>query len=178
LISTAEVPVQDNLKENTTIVVQLFGGVTEALEGQIEFCDHRLWDVNDQCPKYPLYMLKDAGGEFLAPTPEINGLLGLDRTLQFDVYASAQRVYFYTNRRPYGCVDLPAGKLPAGPATVTYGDVLYHSAVDLEKWYPFHIERMQVVTSRHFSNLGFSSNVPAPAWDETLVPCVPASKLK
>ena len=178
LVSTAEWPVQDNLPDNVTVVLQLFGGVTEALEGQIEFCDHRNWDVNDQCPKFPLYVLKDGDESFISPAPEINGLLGADRTLRFDVYVSTDRVYFYVNTRQYGCVNLPAGKLPAGPATVTYGDVLYHSGVDLEAWYPYHVERMQTVTSRHFSNFGFSSGIAAPSWDETLVPCVAASDLK
>lgn len=178
LIGNAEWPVQNNLPENSTVIVQVFGGVTQALEVQIEFCDHRNWDVNDQCPRYNLYTLKDGASEFIAPAPEINGLIGGDRTVQFDAYVSTQRVYVYTNGKPYGCAELPAGRLLEGPGTVTYGDVLYHSAVDLADWYEYHVERMQVVTSRHFSNLGFSSGVANPGWDETLIPCVPASALQ
>jgi hypothetical protein len=79
---------------------------------------------------------------------------------------------------PYGCVDLPAGKIAAGPATVTFGDVLYHSGVDLADWYPYHRTHMQTETSRHFSNLGFSSNAPAPQWNEMRIPCVAADKMK
>ena len=175
IVSNAEWPVQDNLATAATAIVQVFGGVTEALEVQIEFCDHRNWDVNDQCPKVPLYTLQSAKGEFLSPAPEINGFQGTDRTVRFDVYASTGRIYVYTNTQPYGCANLPAGKLQAGNATVTFGDVLYHSAVDLAEWYPFHISKMQIWTSRHFSNLGFSSSVAAPGWDETRLPCVPAS---
>ncbi len=178
IVSNAEWPVQDNLATSGTVIVQVFGGVTEALEVQIEFCDHRTWDVNDQCPKLPLYTLKDAGSDFLAPAPEINGFQGTDRTVRFDVFVSTGRVYVMTNNQPYGCANLPSGKLDAGNATVTFGDVLYHSAVDLEKWYPFHVDKMQIYTSRHFSNLGFSSKVPAPSWDETRLPCVAASELK
>lgn len=178
IVSNAEWPVQDNLATSGTAIVQVFGGVTEATEVQIEFCDHRTWDVNNQCPKLPLYTLKDAGGDFLAPAPEINGFQGTDRTVRFDVYVSTGRIYVLTNNQPYGCAELPAGKLDAGSATVTFGDVLYHSAVDLEKWYPFHVDKMQIYTSRHFSNLGFSSNVDAPSWDETRLPCVAASELK
>jgi hypothetical protein len=94
------------------------------------------------------------------------------------VYVSTGRAYLLTNGQPYACVDLPAGKLTAGNATVTFGDVLYHSDADLEAWYPFHLAKLHNVTSRHFSNLAFSSNVKAPTWDETVMPCVPASGLK
>ena len=80
IVSNADWPVQDNLPKAGTAVVQLFGGVTEGLEVQIEFCDHRTWDVNDQCPKYPLYTLNAGGEEFLAPAPEINGLRKLTHT--------------------------------------------------------------------------------------------------
>lgn len=178
IVSNAEWPVQDNLPTAGTAIVQVFGGVTEATEVQIEFCDHRKWDVNDQCPKLPLYKLNGPGGEFLTPGPEINGFQGTDRTVRFDVYVSTSRVYVFTNTQPYGCADLPSGKLEAGNATVTYGDVLYHSAVDLEAWFPFHVAKMQILTSRHFSNLGFSSNVAQPSWDESRLPCVPASALE
>ncbi len=178
LISDAEWPVQENLVKSGTVVVQVFGGVTQALELQIEFCDHRTWDVNNQCPAYPLYTLKDGADAFVAPAPEINGFVGTDKTLRLDAYVSTNRVYVYTNGRPYGCAELPAGKLSAGVGTVTFGDALYHSAVDLEAWYKFHVAKMQVVTSRHFSNLGFSSNVPEPGWNTDLLPCVPASAAK
>jgi hypothetical protein len=174
IISSGEWPVQQNLVTSQTVIVQLFGGVTEPLEVQLEYCDNRNWDVNDQCPKYRLYTLDGPDGEFLSPAPEINGMIGMDRTVRFDAYVSTDRVYLYTNGMPYACADLPAGKLPAGPATVTYADVLYHSGVDLEAWYPFQIERWQVLTTRHFSNLGFSSGVTAPGWDDARMPCAAA----
>lgn len=177
IISSAEWPVQENLEKASSVVIQVFGGVTEASELQIEFCDHVTWDVNNQCPLYPLYTLKDGANEFLSPAPEINGLFGTDKTLVFDAYVSTSRVYVYTNGMPYGCAELPPGKLPAGVGTVTFGDALYHSAVDLAPWYQFHTAKMQTVTSRHFSNLGFSSKVAEPAWDESRIPCVPASSL-
>jgi hypothetical protein len=178
LISTAETPVQDNLKNAQTVVIQTFGGITTPVSTEIQFCDHQEWDVNNQCPKYDLQKLKDAqGNEFLSPRPEVTGLMGVDRTVRFDAYVSTARVYLYANAVPYACVDLPDGKLPAGTATVTFGDVLYHSGVDLEKWYPFHVAKMHVLTTRHFSNLGFSSGVAAPAWDEARLPCVAASGL-
>jgi len=177
IIGSADWPVQENLKQSSNVVIQVFGGVTQASELQIEFCDHRTWDVNDQCPRFPLYSLKDSADEFLSPAPEINGLFGTDKTLRFDAYVSTSRVYVYTNGMPYGCAELPAGKLPAGTSTVTFGDALYHSSADLEAWYQFHSAKMHYVTSRHFSNLGFSSKVAEPAWDESRIPCVPASAL-
>jgi hypothetical protein len=177
LISDAEWPVQANLPTSHTVVVQTRGGVGGPTYGEIQFCDERDWDVNNQCPSYDLYVLRDGDTEFLAPQHEVNGLTGVDRTIVFDAYVSSERVYLFLNGSPHGCADLPAGRLPAGPATVTFGDVLYHSGVDLEEWYPFHVERMHVTTTRHFANLGFSSGVGAPTWDESRFPCVPADEL-
>lgn len=174
LISDVEWPVQDNLEKGATVITQLFGGITERMQLQVQFCDHRSWDVNNQCPKYDL---DQVDGE-LRPHPEMNSFFGVDRTVKFDVYTSTNRAYVFTNGIPYGCVDLPPGKIKAGSATVTFADVLYHSAVDLDVWYPFHRDKMQIITSRHFSNLAFSSGVDAPAWDEARNPCVPASGLK
>jgi hypothetical protein len=177
IVSNAEWPVQDKLDTSGTVIVQMFGGVTDAMEVQIQFCDHRAWDVNNQCPNYKLYKLK-APTEFLAPSPEINGFQGTDRTVRFDVYVSTKRAYVFTNTQPYGCAVLPEGKLDEGTATVTFADVLYHSGVDLAEWYPFHVAKMQRWTSRHFSNLGFSSKIDQPVWDESRLPCAPASDLE
>jgi Repeat of unknown function (DUF5648) len=177
LISDVEWPVQNNLEQGGTIITQLFGGMTEAMRVQLQFCDHRTWDVNNQCPKYNLDTVKDGDVETLMPHPEVNGYFGVDRTIKFDVYASTARAYVFTNGIPYGCADLPPGKIKAGSATVTFGDVLYHSAVDLEVWYPFLRKKSQILTTRHFSNLTFTSNGAAPAWDESRVPCVPVSGL-
>jgi hypothetical protein len=178
LISDQDWPVQDNLAKGATVLIQTFGGITMPIEGQIQFCDHRTWDVNNQCPLYDLYRLGEADARYLSPHPEVNGFSGVDRTLRFDLYVSTARAYLLTNGQPYGCVDLPPGKMTAGSATVTFGDVLYHSGADLEAWYPFHLAKLHNVTSRHFSNLAFSSKVEAPAWDEAVMPCVPASGLK
>jgi hypothetical protein len=182
LISDQSTPIQDNLAKGGTIVVQTRGGNTSPTRAEIQFCDHRVWEVNAQCPSWDLYTLND-GKDFLSPYPEMNGLGGVDQTVHFDVYASTKRVYLYTNGVQYGCVDLPDGKLAAGKATVTFGDVLYHSGVDLgpavpiQPWYPFHMAHMQTETSRHFSNLAFTSKVAAPSWDETRTPCVAADKI-
>ena len=182
LISDQPVPVQDNLAKGATVIVQTRLGVSSPINAEIQFCDHRTWDVNDQCPLWDLFKLGDGDG-FLSPRPELNGSAGLDQTVMFDVWASTSRVYLRIDGEQYGCVDLPPGKLPAGKATVTFGDVLYHSAVDfvpgveIDHWYPFHETRLHNETTRHFSNLAFSSKTPTPAWDEKRTPCVPAAKL-
>ena len=178
LISDQDWPVQDNLEKGSTVLIQTFGGITMPIEGQIQFCDHRTWDVNNQCPMYDLYRLGEGDARFLSPHPEVNGFSGVDRTLRFDLYVSTSRAYLFTGGKPYGCVDLPAGKMTPGNATVTFGDVLYHSGADLEAWYPFHLAKLHNVTSRHFSNLAFSSGTKAPVWDEQVMPCVAASGLK
>jgi hypothetical protein len=173
LISDRAPNVQENLTMGTTVVVQTFG--TWPIQLQVEWCDHRYWDVNNQCPGYDLFSVN--GG--LAPVPEISELAGLDWRVPFDVYASTNRVYVFVNRQPYGCVDLPGAGLPEGPISVTFADVLYHSGVDLDStlWYPFFLSgpekpnHMLLTARRHFDNLGFSSGVPAPQWDSGRFPC-------
>ena len=178
LISDQDWPVQDNLVKGSTVLFQTFGGITMPIEAQIQFCDHRTWDVNNQCPLYDLERLGSGDERYLSPRPEINGFSGVDRTVRFDAYVSTRRAYLFTNDQPYACVELPADKLSAGNATVTFGDVLYHSGADLEAWYPFHLAKLHNVTSRHYSNLAFSSKVAAPTWDEARIPCVAASGLQ
>jgi hypothetical protein len=110
----------------------------------------------------------------LAPNAEPAEQTGLDRGTRFDVFASTKRVYLFLNGDPYGCANLPSASVPAGPVTVTYGDVLYHSAVDLT--FAFSKQGLQTGTRRHFDNLGFKSGLGAPPWDEKRLPCVTVLK--
>jgi hypothetical protein len=41
----------------------------------------------------------------------------------------------------------------------------------VDNTFTFHKEHMQVEQRRHFDNLGFSSGVAAPTWDEKRFPC-------
>jgi hypothetical protein len=127
--------------------------------------------VNDQCPQYDLYHVTDATGAVLhlAPNEEVGEHASVDHRILFDVFASTSRIYVFLDGAPYGCADLPAVGVPKGPVTVTWGDVLYHSGVD--QTFAFHAAHMQIEQRRHFDNLGFSSGVPAPAWDLTRLPC-------
>lgn len=176
LISDQLNPVQDNLPKGDTVIVQSRGGITSPMVVDMQFCDHRTWDVNNQCPQWETYLMN--GGAFLAARPEINGFMGGDETVKFEVYASTGKVYLFTNGLPYGCAEIPPNTFKDGVATVTFGDVLYHSGVDLAPWYPFYLAHLHTQTTRHFSNLGFKAGVGAPEWNETRMPCAPASTLK
>ena len=105
--------------------------------------------------------------------------MGTDRTVRVDAFVSTSRVYVLLDGAPYACADVPAGSLLAGPATLSFLDVLFVSSQDFSvPWFPFHSARMHAITTRHFSNLGLASHVPAPAWDETVLPCVAAGALQ
>lgn len=175
LISDQNAPVQYGLVNGHTVVVQPFGQIGQdfdwPIEYQIEICNLRTWDVNNQCPVYDLYHLADGSGTtvHLAPNDEVGEHASVDHRVLFDVFASTKRTYLFLDGKPYACANMPSVGVPSGPVTVTWGDVLYHSAVD--HTFAFHKAHMQVEQRRHFDNLGFSSGVSAPAWDETRLPC-------
>jgi hypothetical protein len=178
IISDQVAPVQYTLQNGHSIVVQpradpeILGDWP--IEYQLQICNLRTWDVNNQCPDYNLWQLTDSTGTVthLAPNDEVGEHASVDHRVRFDVYASTQRTYLFLDEKPYACALMPSVGVPSGPVTVTWGDVLYHSAVD--DTLAFHMEHMQVETRRHFDNLGFSSGVPAPGWDESRLPCVQA----
>jgi hypothetical protein len=177
LISDQDNPVQYNLPNGHTLIIQTRGELATyygdyPIDLQVQICNLRTWDVNNQCPLYDLYHVTDSSGNVLhlAPNDEVGEHASTDHRMLYDVFASSQRVYVFLDGAPYGCADLPAvGPPQAGPVTVTWGDVLYHSAVDDN--YEFHHGHEQIETHRHFDNLGFSSGVLAPTWDETRFPC-------
>ncbi len=175
LISDAEIPVQYGLDKAHTIVVQsrAQGNVVYdyPVNYELQLCNLRTWDVNNQCPVYDLVHGLDAAGKIVrqSPNDEVGEHASADHRVLFDVFASTSRAYLFLDGKPYACANLPTAAVPSGPVTVTWGDVLYHSAVD--HTYAFHAAHMQVEQRRHFDNLGFSSGVPAPAWDETRFPC-------
>jgi hypothetical protein len=163
------------LSQGRTIIVQPRAEVAEynfPIHLQIELCKLRAWDVNNQCPEYDLHRIpgKDGGPLRLAPNAELGELANTDQRVAYDAYLSTKRVYLFLDHKPYACALLPDDASPTGPVTVTWGDVLYHSAVDAA--FAFHAAHLQIDTTRHFDNLGFSSGVPEPGWDETRLPCV------
>jgi len=174
MISDQDAPVQEKLATGKTLVIQPKGMSPTWI--QVQVCDHRNWDVNDQCP-----LLPTIPPDFLPPGLMPGELVGVDRTVKFDAYVSNERVYVLLDDVPYSCTNLPSKAddgmvhaMPTGAVTVTFGDVLYHSGVDLDYVgmnYQFHKKHMQVMTRRHFDNLGWKSGVAAPTWDEGRLPC-------
>jgi len=175
LISDQEAPVQYTLDKGHTIIVQPISETSTSIDWpidyQIQVCNLRTWDVNNQCPAYDLHHIVTPGGpkDQLAPNEEVGEHASVDHRVKFEVYASTQRVYLFLDGTPYACATMPGSGVPTGPVTVTWGDALYHSAVD--HTYAFHTAHMQIETRRHYDNLGFSSGVAAPGWDESRLPC-------
>ncbi|HTQ04335.1 MAG TPA: hypothetical protein VMI54_10780 [Polyangiaceae bacterium] len=193
MISDRDAPIQYSLDQGHTIIAQPKGDSTPwaawPVRYDLEVCNLRTWDVNNQCPIYDLWEVKDSSGKatLLGAGDALGDHLYADLRTLFEIYASTKRAYLFLDGKPYACADMPAGGAPSGPVTVTWGDVLYHSSVDqtfqgeadpFTTTQPtFHSEHMQIETRREFDNLGFSSNVAAPAWDETRFPCAAASSI-
>ncbi len=174
LISDQGVPVQHQLVNGNALVIQPILDWPHVFELQV--CDHRLWDVNQQCPFVDLRHVFDPNDPTkelsLLPNAEVGEHVGVDRATRFEAYVSTKRAYLLLDGEPYGCVDLPATGVPVGPVTVTFGDTLFHSNNDQLQFYDFPREHLYHDTQRHFDNLGFKSGVAAPTWDEARLPCV------
>ncbi len=179
LVSDADAPVQWNLPKANTVIIETFpdlDAVNWPAALVVQVCDHRPWEVNDQCPAADLYRLRNDAGDVssLGANPELSELTGVDRSTRFDVYMSTKRTYLFVDNKPYGCLDMPTKGVPAsGPVTVTFGDVLYHSGVD--PVFAYYENNLKVASARHYDNLGFKSGVEGPKWDAQNLPCFPAS---
>jgi len=168
-VSDRSWPIQEQLVDGTTLVFQTFNPAPQRMD--IQLCDHRTWETNDQCPRFVVENGADLDGSF-RPQPEVSEHMGIDRRARIDAYASTSRAYLFLDGQPYGCADLPSGTMPAGPVTVTFGDVLYHSGIDVpDAYFRFLQEHLRLETRRHFDEIGFISGVPAPPWNESLIPC-------
>jgi hypothetical protein len=187
IISSADAPIQtvnvapnlDNMTNASTLIMQAFD--SWPTRADIQACINRSWDVNNQCPRYQSDWATDYSTQNQPPVPAIGELESGDKRVRFDVWASTSKVYFMLDGKPVACANLTAAHtMPAGAVTVTFGDVLYHSGVDLAygsnpatpyPGFPFHEKHLLLETHRHFDELAFKSGQPAPQWDETLVPC-------
>jgi len=161
-----------------TIVVQPFGGYQET---QIEFCDTRGWGVSQQCNRANVYGFH-AGDYSLTwkkpwtPVPVEGDVSGFDRPVKWDVYASTSRVYVFMDDKPAACAVLPAGRMPAGDVTVAYRAVIYHCGIDETitpdtTGHTYEHDYSLCHSDRHLDDLGIDLSTPAPAWDETVLPC-------
>jgi hypothetical protein len=171
-ISSAAAPVQDNMVDGVTLNLETLGSWPTMVS--LQHCDHRYWDVNDQCPEFGLEHaeFEDAPWPPHAPVGEHSGA-GVRGRL--DLWVSADSAYVFVDGVAWGCAEVP-GLLPTGEVTVTYGDTLYHSGVDEavvgdESIMPYVRDYQLTETRRHVDNFGFSSGLPAPAWNHDAVPC-------
>jgi hypothetical protein len=161
-----------------SIVVQPFGGYQET---QIEFCDQRGWGVSQQCNRANVYGFH--AGDYMqtwkqpwTAVPVEGDVAGYDRPVQWDVYASTQRVYVFMDNKPAACATLPAGRMPAGDVTVAYRAVIYHCGIDEtitpdDTGHKYEHDYSLCHSDRHMDDFGIDLSAPAPAWDETLLPC-------
>jgi hypothetical protein len=162
-----------------TIIIQPFGVQPEL---QVQFCDQRGWGVSQQCPRANVYGYTAGVQETSAtppswlPVPVLGDISAFDRPVQFDVYASTERIYVFLDGRPGGCAVLPEGRMPAGRVNVLFGYVGYHIEIDppvvddtgtqqyWHRWSQTHLER-------RMDDLGVDLNAAKPAWDESILPC-------
>ena len=158
---------------------------------EVELCNQRPWEVNDHCP---WFLLEEQTATTLpigawTPRPDLFDRFQDDRSARFDVFASTQKVYVFLDSLPYGCVDIahktakdvagsPINPVPAspsaGPVTVMFGDVNYHEGAEggyFQLYSSFHMKHELFENLRNFDYVGFSSNVPAPPWNESVQPC-------
>jgi hypothetical protein len=183
IVSDQNIPVQYNLINGRSLILQTFGDFPSRVD--LEICDHVTWDVNLQCPRFIFRHTFNSSGAIsgINPIPEEDQFMAaVDAPTKFDLYTSNSRAYIFVNDKPYACANLasksgvsPVPVPPTGPATVTFGDALYHSGADdnflVKMQGGFIFRHQQTETNRHFDNLGFSSGVAEPAWDETSLPC-------
>ncbi|MEJ0099076.1 MAG: hypothetical protein WDO12_04760 [Pseudomonadota bacterium] len=183
IISDQNIPVQFNLINGRSLVLQTFADYPARVD--LEICDHVTWEVNQQCPRFIFRHKFNSSGAIagINPIPEADQYLAaVDASTKFDLYTSNSRAYIFVNDKPYACANIaastgvsPVPVPPVGAVTVTFGDALYHSGADdnfnIKMAGGFITRHFNSSTSRHYDNLGFSSGVAAPAWDETRIPC-------
>jgi hypothetical protein len=160
---------------------------------EVELCNQRPWQVNDHCPWFLLEEQNPTSSGALGswtPRPDLFDRLQDDRSVRFDLFASTQKVYVFVDTLPYGCVDItnrtakdvagnvinPTPKPPsAGPVYLTFGDVNYHEGAEagyFQIYSSFHLNHELFETTRNYDYIAYSSNVPAPPWNESVQPCV------
>jgi hypothetical protein len=162
----------------SSIIVQPFFSYHEA---QIQLCGQRGWGPTAFCPRANLYGF-DAGepeltspGEPWLPVPVLSDLVGFDRPVQLDVYASTERVYLFVDEQPTGCAVLPAGQMREGAVTVAFGAVIDEPAKDeviaAEPGRRYERDFSRLHSDRRMDDFGIDLDVQQPEWDEARLPC-------
>jgi hypothetical protein len=185
IISDQKAPVQEGMSNpnNNTLLIQPIQGPSMRIETQAihGLVNGSSWNVNNQAPEHRFIDYDNRvgnDGNASAAEPPFEHA-GMDRLTKFDVYVSSRRIYVFFDGAPAGCTRYPNGFALSGPVTVTFGDVLYHEGAGDEricqdpKPYSFMHLHQCTETKRHFDDLGFKSGVPAPAWNESRLPCGP-----
>jgi hypothetical protein len=179
-------------KVQPVLILQPFDQGDKTLE--IQLCNQRPWDVNNQCPSFQLEKLDPTPGMQSAtanftPYPEMFEHLQDDDSARLELYLSTAKAYVFFEGQPYGCVDLthrtmldsagaaitPAPAPPAGAVTVAFGTVLYHAAAQgtiLNMMSAFHMKHEFASDLKHFDYFAFKSGEPEPAWDRSRFPCL------
>jgi hypothetical protein len=200
LITDQPPPVNHAMINGNSLVLQTFPLSDGTPNILLQVCDHITWDVNAQCPFFQFHSRGVKSNtttiKGVRPAASLSNTTSVEHRAKFDIYASSERAYIYYEDKPYGCADLSSlASLPAplsvrgpgaGDVWVTFGDVLYHSDIDMNdachvtpdtatpdpaicNFKDTHLRR---VTQRHFDNLGFSSNVQLPTvWDHDRFSC-------
>ncbi len=176
------------------LILQPFAAQPNVLE--IELCNQRAWQVNNQCPSIRLENVDPTPGQSAAyarganytPHPPPLEHEQADDSARYELYLSSTKAYVFFEGQPYGCADLanrtstdpggtpimPTPASPSGTVSVAFGDVLYHPAAEDNVYAidsAFHIEHSILGDLRHFDYFAFKSNVDAPVWDESRFPC-------
>jgi hypothetical protein len=149
-------------------------------EAQIQFCGQRGWGTTVPCPRANLYG-RNAGDvpqwedEAWLPVPVLSDRVGFDRPVQLDVYASTERVYLFVDGRPTGCAVLPAGQMPEGEVTVAFRAIIDEPWKDElireEPGRTYERDFSHLHSDRRMDDFGIALDVPAPSWDESVLPC-------
>ncbi len=159
--------------KESTILVHPFGQ-----DLQLQFCDKRGWGVGSQCKKANTKGRRTYWENLKQPwlpAPVLGQVAGEDRPVQFDIYASTDKIYLFQDEKPAGCARLPSGRMPSGAVTVLFHAVGYHLGIDEPADENTRFQYLRTYsfmrTDRHFDDLGISNSVAPPAWDETRFPC-------
>ncbi|MGH9822301.1 MAG: fibronectin type III domain-containing protein [Blastocatellia bacterium] len=132
------VPFPDGDQQNTVFLGAMMAGGPLM---ELEVCNNRGWRVNAHCP---YFLLERSGASLVSGAhregnnihQDINGTMQEDTPVRWDLYVSKDRVYYYANSKPYGCVrtlnmaGVLAGDvtphIPTGNVVVAFGDRIYH----------------------------------------------------
>lgn len=124
----------------------------------------------------------DGNGQRVGPTLPDDPIGPLT---QFDVYVRPNRMVVYVNSRQTFCVDLSTRPLSMQFATITYGDLIYHSSIEWQENSDSVVSRepqlyhlllnSPIAQTRSWDSIGHSDGVGLPANFDASLCRAPAS---